>query len=240
MAGPDERRRGRLVGTAKRGKTQPRRTVAATTVPDRVCHVRAPSANLRRTPNGSSDGVVAPATTPGPNEETQLLRDAIAVVLGLPAAVASRFAPSGRRRSALRMTAVAAVVTLLTIAAFNTTTPAITAFKTTPVDPHAAARMTAKRRDGLRGQRCRSSSTSAPPWTPPRSRPRRPSSRPLRPSRRGRTGARPCSSLHVARGRPGPVLHGHRRDLGRRRRWHRPGGTPPRVIFFTHGAARPR
>jgi hypothetical protein len=72
------------------------------------------------------------------------LRDAIAVVLGLPAAVASRFAPSGRRSSALRMTAVAAVVTLLTIAALNATTPAITAFKTTPVDPHAAARMTAK------------------------------------------------------------------------------------------------
>jgi uncharacterized protein YkwD len=41
------------------------------------------------------------------------------------------------------MTAVAAVVALLTTAALNTTTTPITAFKTDPVDPHAAARMAA-------------------------------------------------------------------------------------------------
>ncbi|MET1231627.1 MAG: Ig-like domain-containing protein [Candidatus Limnocylindrales bacterium] len=71
------------------------------------------------------------------------MRDAIAVVLGLPAAVASRLARSGARRPALRMAALAAVVALMTVAALNTTTSPITAFKTTPVDPHAAARMAA-------------------------------------------------------------------------------------------------
>ena len=71
------------------------------------------------------------------------MRNAIAVVLGLPAAVAGRLAPSERRRPALRMTALAAVVALMTIAALNVTTTPITAFKTTPVDPHAAARMAA-------------------------------------------------------------------------------------------------
>lgn len=71
------------------------------------------------------------------------MRDAIAVVLGLPAAVAGRLALTGRRRPALRLTVVAAVVALLTIVAINTTTAPITAFRTTPVDPHAAARMAA-------------------------------------------------------------------------------------------------
>ncbi len=143
MAGPEAR--GGVAGSVARPRVAGATTAAVgqSSVTHPVCHLRRPSANLRRTPNGSSDGVIAPAATPGPNEETQLLRDAIAVVLGLPAAVAGRFAPSGRRSSALRMTAVAAVVTLLTIAALDTTTSPITAFKTTPVDPHAAARMAA-------------------------------------------------------------------------------------------------
>ena len=47
------------------------------------------------------------------------------------------------------------------------------------------------------------SSTSAPPWTPPRSKPRRRSSRPRRPSRRGRTGARPCRSIPRGTWAPG-------------------------------------
>jgi hypothetical protein len=71
------------------------------------------------------------------------LRDAIAAVLGLPAALARRLGTPERRRPALRITALAAIVSLLTIAALNTTTEPITAFKTTPVDPHAAARMAA-------------------------------------------------------------------------------------------------
>jgi Big-like domain-containing protein len=70
------------------------------------------------------------------------LRDAIAVILGLPAAVASRLAPTDRRGPALRMSVVVAVVALLTIAAVNGATP-ISASRTTPTDPHAAARMAA-------------------------------------------------------------------------------------------------
>ena len=62
---------------------------------------------------------------------------------GCPPLSRAGCALTGRRRPALRLTVVAAVVALLTIAAINTTTAPSTAFRTTPVDPHAAARMAA-------------------------------------------------------------------------------------------------
>jgi hypothetical protein len=69
------------------------------------------------------------------------LRKAIAGVLGLPVIVATYVALLARRPTALSTTAVAAIVGLLTIAAMSGTAPPITAYKTIPVDPHAAARM---------------------------------------------------------------------------------------------------
>ncbi len=71
------------------------------------------------------------------------MRDAIAVVLGLPATVANRLMPTERRRPALRIVAVTAVVALLTIAALDIAPDPTTASKTPAVDPHAAARMAA-------------------------------------------------------------------------------------------------
>ena len=69
------------------------------------------------------------------------MRKAIAGVLGLPVIVATYVALLARRPVALSTTAVAAIVGLLTIAAIGGTAPPITAYKTVPVDPHAAARM---------------------------------------------------------------------------------------------------
>ena len=69
------------------------------------------------------------------------MRKAIAGVLGLPVIVATYVALLARRPAALSTTAVAAIVVLLTIAAMGGTAPPITAYKTIPVDPHAAARM---------------------------------------------------------------------------------------------------
>ena len=145
------------------------------------------------------------------------MRDAIAVVLGLPAAVAGRLAPSGRRSSALRMTAVAAVVALLTIAALDTTTPPITAFKTTPVDPHAAARMaaTVETDFGVNDAVVIDFSTAMDPAAVEAATSIQPAAADRVDLVERRQDPADPSPWRVG---AGPVLHGHRRDLGRRRR----------------------
>ena len=72
------------------------------------------------------------------------MRKAIVGVLSLPVIVASSLAPLTRRPAALRATAVVAILGLLTIAALGEGAPAITAYRTTPADPHAAARLASR------------------------------------------------------------------------------------------------
>jgi hypothetical protein len=76
------------------------------------------------------------------------LRKAIAAVLGLPVVGALYLGPDARRAAALRLVAVLAAGVLLTGVAAGGLTSSTTAYKTTPVDPVAVARMTAQVQTG--------------------------------------------------------------------------------------------
>ena len=76
------------------------------------------------------------------------MRKAIAAVLGLPVVGALYLGPDARRAAALRLVAVLAAGVLLTGVAAGGLTSSTTAYKTTPVDPVAVARMTAQVQTG--------------------------------------------------------------------------------------------
>ncbi|MGZ6344915.1 MAG: Ig-like domain-containing protein [Candidatus Limnocylindrales bacterium] len=72
------------------------------------------------------------------------MRKAIAAVLGLPVIGALYFGPASRRSATLRLAAILAAGALLTVVAAGSFTVPATAYKTTPIDPVAVARMTSQ------------------------------------------------------------------------------------------------